>query len=139
MHRNPAKHACMFTKTTHDIKITVVPTYLSHQSRPVEGHHEWAYTVYIENLGDKKVQLLNRYWHITDGSGRVQEVRGPGVVGEQPIIAPGEMFRYTSGTFLSTPSGIMTGSYEMEAENARFEVTIPVFSLDSSHQISRPN
>src|SRR3546814_9636376 len=95
----------------------------------------WAYQVRIENIGRETVQLRNRYWQITDAFGRVQEVRGPGVVGEQPVLQPGESFEYTSGTPLQTPSGIMVGTYEMEAADGNhFDVDIPAFSLDSPHQ-----
>jgi ApaG protein len=87
------------------------------------------------NDGPEKVQLRARYWRITDAVGRVQEVRGPGVVGEQPVLDPGEAFEYTSGTPLPTPSGIMTGVYQMEAaDGEQFDVEIPAFSLDSPHQ-----
>lgn len=89
----------------------------------------------IENGGAETVQLRRRHWQITDAMGRVQEVRGAGVVGEQPVLRPGESFEYTSGTPLATPSGIMVGSYEMETrDGAIFEVAIPAFSLDSPHQ-----
>jgi ApaG protein len=96
--------------------------------------------VRIENKGEEAVQLRNRYWRITDALGRVQEVRGAGVVGEQPLLRPGQSFEYTSGTPLPTPSGIMTGSYEMEGSNGeKFSVAIPAFSLDSPHQQIRVN
>jgi ApaG protein len=91
--------------------------------------------VRIENGGAETVQLRNRYWRITDSLGRVQEVRGAGVVGEQPVLKPGESYEYTSGTPLQTPSGIMVGSYQMETPaGERFEVDVPAFSLDSPHQ-----
>lgn len=125
----------MYTKTTRAIRVTVVPAYLEEQSSPAESHFVWAYQVRIENLGEETVQLRTRYWNITDGMGRTQEVRGPGVVGEQPVLRPGDSFEYTSGTPLSTPSGIMVGSYQMEtADGERFDVEIPAFSLDSPHQ-----
>jgi ApaG protein len=130
----------MYTKTTRDIKITVTPLYLNEQSSPEEHHYVWAYTVHIENMGEKRVQLINRYWHITDATGAVQEVRGTGVVGEQPALSPGDVFQYTSGAALRTPSGIMTGTYEMESDfHERFTVQIPAFSLDSPDQVRRPN
>jgi ApaG protein len=96
----------------------------------------WAYHVRIENNGGRTVQLRNRHWRITDSQGRTQEVRGAGVVGEQPVLRPGDSFEYTSGTPLPTPSGIMTGSYQMEASDTgeQFDVKIPSFSLDSPHQ-----
>ncbi len=125
----------MYSATTQAINVTVKPIYLDEQSSPTEGHYVWAYQVTIENTGMETVQLLNRYWRITDSMGRVQEVHGAGVVGEQPTLEPGESFEYTSGTPLTTPSGIMVGSYEMEcADGRRFDVEIPAFSLDSPHQ-----
>ena len=130
----------MFTQTTRHIKVTVIPTYLPQQSDPLQFHHVWAYTVQLENLGTDTVQLLNRYWHITDAQGSVQEVRGVGVVGEQPVIKPGDSFQYTSGAALKTLSGLMRGSYEMTTQDGElFSVEIPAFSLDSPAQVNRPN
>ena len=125
----------MYSATTRAIRVTVKPMYLAEQSSPVDDHYVWAYHVQIENLGEEVVQLLARHWRITDSMGRVQEVRGAGVVGEQPVLNPGDSFEYTSGTPLPTPSGIMVGSYEMESQNGeRFEIDVPAFSLDSPHQ-----
>jgi len=131
----------MYRETTHDITITVNPYYLEDQSSPDQAHYVWAYHVRIENNGRRTVQLRNRYWRITDSRGRVQEVRAAGVVGEQPVLPPGDSFEYTSATPLPTPSGIMSGSYQMEASETgeRFDVTIPSFSLDSPHQPIRLN
>jgi ApaG protein len=130
----------MYSKTTRNIKITVIPTYLAEQSDPEEHHYVWAYTIQLDNLGSEKAQLLNRYWHITDAQGAVQEVRGPGVVGEQPKLEPGAQYRYSSGAALKTPSGIMTGNYEMTTDaGERFLIEIPTFSLDSPDQVKRPN
>ena len=130
----------MYTATTRLIHVTVEPTYLDDQSVPIDDHYVWAYRVTIRNDGIDTVQLLNRHWRITDSLGRLQEVRGAGVVGEQPVLKPGEAFEYTSGTPLPTPSGIMVGSYEMtNATGERFEVEIPAFSLDSPHQARRVN
>lgn len=130
----------MYMETTRSIRVTVKPFYVEEQSAPDENHFVWAYHVRIENIGDETVQLLNRHWRITDSLGRIQEVRGAGVIGEQPILAPGEAFEYTSGTPLHTPSGIMVGSYEMENNSGeRFSVVIPAFSLDSPHQQVRLN
>ncbi len=121
----------MYEATTDDIKVTVRPVYLEEQSDPSENHYVWAYHVTIENQGEQTVQLLNRHWKITDARGQVQEVRGPGVVGEQPVLQPGETFEYTSGCPLQTSSGIMVGSYEMlRSDGERFDVAIPAFSLD---------
>ena len=121
----------MYTKTTKNINITVNPYYLEDQSEPDEQHYVWAYQVTINNIGSEIVQLKNRFWKITDSNGSRQEVRGEGVVGEQPILNPGEKFEYTSGTPLSTPSGFMEGHYEMETKNGKkFDASIPLFSLD---------
>lgn len=131
----------MYSEVTRSIMITVEPSYLEDQSSPAENHFVWAYHVRIENQGEETVQLRTRYWHITDAFGRVQEVRGPGVVGEQPVLEPGTAFEYTSGTPLSTPSGIMKGSYRMEVDGGReaFDARIPAFSLDSPHQSRQLN
>jgi len=130
----------MYAQTTRGIRIVVQPHFLEDQSTPDENHYVWAYKVKIENHGPRTVQLKNRYWRITDAIGRVQEVRGPGVVGEQPVLHPGESFEYTSGCPLPTPSGIMAGTYEMHAEDGEvFDVAIPPFSLDSPHQPRQVN
>ena len=122
----------MYEATTRSIKVTVRPFYLDEQSQPEDGHYVWAYQVRIENQGAETVQLRNRFWRIVDSAGRVQEVRGAGVVGEQPVLQPGQSFEYTSGTPLPTPSGIMGGTYEMETQAGdRFDITVPTFSLDS--------
>lgn len=125
----------MYEKTTRSIRVSVEPFYLEEQSSPENNQWVFAYQVRIENHGDETVQLRNRYWHITDGLGRIQEVHGAGVVGEQPVLSPGETFEYTSGTPLNTPSGIMLGSYEMETTNGeKFDVAVPAFSLDCPDQ-----
>ena len=130
----------MYAETTRFIKVTVKPFYLEDQSSPGENHYVWAYHVRIENQGHETVQLRRRHWRITDALGHVQEVRGPGVVGEEPVLPPGASFEYTSGTPLTTPSGIMVGSYEMETPHGEsFAVAIPAFSLDSPHQPVRLN
>ncbi len=128
----------MYEQITHDIKVSVKPVYLDDQSSPEDGHFVWAYSVKIENSSQQQVQLINRHWKITDAQGRSQEVRGPGVVGEQPILKPGDSFEYTSGTPLPTASGFMHGAYEMETTNGEhFEIQIPAFSLDSPHEARR--
>jgi ApaG protein len=130
----------MYSEITRSIKVTVKPFYLEDQSSPTENHYVWAYQIRIENQGADTVQLRRRHWRITDAMGVMKEVRGPGVVGEEPVLAPGESFEYTSGTPLGTPSGIMVGSYEMETgAGESFEVAIPAFSLDSPHQAIRLN
>ncbi len=132
--------AAMYSAVTNDIRITVKPVFLDDQSSPADNHFVWAYHVRIENQGTETVQLRSRYWHITDSLGRVQEVRGAGVVGEQPVLKPGGSFEYTSGTPLPTPSGIMKGTYNMETgDGRRFDAVVPAFSLDSPHQTVRIN
>ena len=124
-----------YAQTTAAIKVIVEPFYLEEQSEPEANHFVWAYHVRIENNGKKTVRLMTRHWRITDSLGNTQEVQGDGVVGEQPVLTPGESFEYTSGTPLGTPSGIMVGTYQMETETGdRFDVNIPAFSLDSPHQ-----
>ncbi|HEY0568803.1 MAG TPA: Co2+/Mg2+ efflux protein ApaG [Xanthobacteraceae bacterium] len=121
----------MYTATTRDIEIKVTPRFLPERSSQQKGHFFWAYTIAITNNGDETVQLKSRHWKITDGNGRLQEVRGAGVVGEEPVLAPGDSFEYTSGVPLQTPSGFMTGSYGMvSASGEEFDVEIPAFSLD---------
>ena len=130
----------MYSAVTREIRVDVEPIYLEEQSEPADGQFVWAYRVQIGNEGTETVQLLSRYWHITDGLGRIQEVRGAGVVGEQPILNPGETYEYTSGTPLPTPSGIMRGTYEMKTPAGdRFDIEIPAFSLDSPHQPQKLN
>ena len=122
----------MYKATTRAIQVTVEPQYLPDQSEPAKSQYVWAYTVRIENGGDVAVQLRSRHWKITDGLGRLQEVKGPGVVGKTPLLRPGEVFEYTSGTPLSTPSGIMSGTYQMVDEaGEKFDIEIPTFSLDT--------
>lgn len=121
-----------YEKITRSIRVRVEPRYMDDQSAPSEGLWFWAYTVDIANEGGEAVQLRSRHWEITDANGRMQEVDGPGVVGEQPIIAPGGSFKYTSGCPLATPSGIMVGRYAMVTDSGeRFSVDIPAFSLDT--------
>ncbi len=124
-----------YTATTRDIRVTVRPAYLDDQSAPNDNHFVWAYHVTIENLGRETVQLRSRHWRITDARGELHEVKGPGVIGEQPVLEPGDVFDYTSGTPLATPSGIMNGTYQMENERGEaFDIEIPAFSLDSPYQ-----
>lgn len=122
----------MYKSTTRAIAVTVEPQYLPDQSEPAKSQYVWSYKVRIENQSDVAVQLRSRHWKITDGIGRLQEVKGPGVVGKTPLLRPGEMFEYTSGTPLSTPSGIMGGTYQMVDEaGVKFDIEIPTFSLDT--------
>ena len=122
-----------YMATTRGIRVSVRSFYLADQSRPAEGTHVWAYRIRIDNFSRETVQLLRRTWLITDARGRTQRVHGEGVVGQQPVLEPGEAFEYTSGTPLETPSGFMTGTYHMVAIDSgeAFDVAIPAFSLDS--------
>ncbi len=122
----------MYEAVTHRVKVTVEPAFDPERSDPDQRHYFWRYSIEIANLGDKPVTLMERHWRITDADGRQQEVRGPGVVGEQPTIEPGKSFSYTSGCPLTTPSGMMVGEYMMvDPEGRSFKVSIPPFSLDS--------
>jgi ApaG protein len=130
----------MYSAETHRIQVSVEPVYLEDQSSPADSHYVWAYKVRIENRRDERIRLRSRYWRITDEYGRIHEVRGAGVIGQEPVIEPGGSFEYTSGTPLGTPSAIMVGTYEMERPNGdRFDVAIPAFSLDSPHRAARLN
>ena len=120
----------MYRATTDSISVTVKPIYLEEQSSPTESHYVWAYQVRIENTGGETVQLISRHWTITDGTGQVEEVRGLGVVGDQPVLEPGESYEYTSGCPLPTPFGSMEGSYQfVTAGGGRFEARIARFEL----------
>ncbi len=122
----------MYRAVTRQIVVTVQPNFMPGRSSAEKGQYFWSYTIVIVNAGPETVQLKRRHWIITDGSGRQQEVRGEGVVGEQPVLGPGERFEYTSGVPLPTPSGFMTGRYQMVSEAGdQFEIDIPLFSLDS--------
>jgi ApaG protein len=122
-----------YTATTRSLRVSVRSFYLADQSRPDDSHYVWAYRVRIENLGQEPVQLISRTWRIVDSQGRTQVVRGEGVIGQQPVLEPGETFEYTSGTPLDTPSGFMSGHYHMMAQGSgeAFDITVPAFSLDS--------
>ena len=130
-----------YSQTTHLIRVTVEPTFLESQSNPEDNHYLWAYHVVIENLRNDTVQLISRYWKIIDSYGRSQIVEGRGVVGEFPLLGPGETYEYTSGTPLNTASGFMSGSYQMECtpSGEKFKINIPLFSLDSPYQIVTVN
>jgi ApaG protein len=126
--------SAIYRAVTRKIEVTVKPRFLSERSSPANGYYFWAYTIEISNLGDDTVQLKTRHWRITDELGRLQEVKGPGVVGEEPVLKPGGSFEYTSGVPLPTPSGFMVGSYGMiGAGGEHFDIEIPAFSLDSAN------
>ena len=122
----------MYRAVTRQIEVTVEPNFLPERSSAEQCRYFWSYTIVITNTGDETVQLRTRHWIITDASGNQQQIRGEGVVGEQPVIAPGERFEYTSGVPLATASGFMVGRYQMVNETGeRFEIDVPAFSLDS--------
>ena len=124
-----------YRAVTRGIAVSVEPVYLEANSSPSSSQYFWAYHVTIENQGLETVQLLSRHWMITNARGELNEVKGPGVIGEQPILKPGESHQYTSGAPLNTSWGMMGGSYQMESESGeRFDIEIPTFSLDSPNQ-----
>jgi ApaG protein len=122
----------MYRALTRDIEVVVEPFYLEEQSDPDDDRYVWGYRVVIANNSGIAVRLVNRYWNITDQNGQIDEVSGPGVVGEQPRLQPGDTYEYSSGCPLDTPSGLMFGHYQMETDEGElFDVDIPAFSLDS--------
>ncbi len=121
----------MYKATTRSIQVTVEPSFVEAESSPGDNRYFWAYTIEIANQGEEVVRLRSRHWRITDANGKTEEVRGAGVVGKQPVLKPGETFSYTSGCPLTTSSGIMVGSYQMQNEKGElFSIEIPAFSLD---------
>jgi ApaG protein len=124
--------ARMYRAVTRQIEVTVEPNFMPKRSSVEKREYFWSYTIVITNTGAETVQLRTRHWIITDATGRQENVRGKGVVGEQPVLAPGERFEYTSGVPLPTASGFMTGRYQMISESGeQFEIDVPMFSLDS--------
>jgi ApaG protein len=118
------------TSSNYNFIVDVIPNYIEEQSNPEMGHYVFSYTVTITNKGDMPAKLLARHWIITNSDGQIQEVTGDGVVGAQPHLKPGEGFQYTSGTLMKTPSGSMTGSYQMRADDGfEFDAQIPEFYL----------
>ena len=125
----------LYRAITKEIVVSVEPTYLEAQSSPGSSQYFWAYRVTIENQGQETVQLQSRHWMITNARGEFTEIKGAGVVGEQPVLKPGASYEYTSGANLNTTSGMMGGAYQMESEGGeRFDIEIPTFSLDSPNQ-----
>ena len=121
----------MYRALTRDIEVLVEPYYLEEQSDPDDSRYVWGYRITIANNSSQSVQLRSRYWQITDGNGRIEEVRGAGVIGEQPTLNPGDSYQYSSGCPLSTTSGVMVGRYQMQSPDGNsFDVDIPAFSLD---------
>jgi len=125
----------MYRAVTRKIEVKVTPRFIADRSSPANGYYFWAYTINLANRGGETVQLKTRHWRITDAAGKLQEVKGAGVVGEEPTLKPGETYEYTSGVPLQTPSGFMTGSYGMVTESGElFDIEIPAFSLDMPQQ-----
>lgn len=121
----------MYRAVTRGITVEVEPFYMPDRSEPDDNHYVWAYRVTIVNRSPAFAQLLSRYWQITDATGKIEEVRGEGVVGDQPALNPGDSYQYMSGCPLTTPSGVMVGRYTMrDADGSLFDVAIPAFSLD---------
>lgn len=130
----------MYEATTRGIRVSVEAEFSEEQSNPDEGYYFWTYTVEITNESEDGVTLKSRFWRITDGQGRGEDVRGPGVVGQTPHIPPGGTFSYTSGCPLATPSGIMSGTYEMGVDDGTsFTAEIPAFSLDCDYAVRSVN
>lgn len=131
----------MYEQETSGLVVRVEPRFLPEESAPEQSRYVWAYTIEIENRGAKTVQLLSRFWRITDENGLTHEVRGPGVVGEQPVIKPGKSYRYSSACPLAAPSGMMVGAYSMQRleDGGAFDIAVPLFALDSPHQSKRAN
>ncbi len=126
----------MTTPSPPRIEIEVQTAFVEEQSAPELDRYVFAYTITIRNAGEQAVRLISRHWIITDANGKVQEVKGLGVVGEQPHLRPGEAFQYTSGTVLETPVGTMEGSYQMLTDDGReFEAPIPPFTLSVPHTL----
>ncbi|XCA33442.1 MAG: Co2+/Mg2+ efflux protein ApaG [Wolbachia endosymbiont of Polyergus mexicanus] len=130
-----------YTLTTNFVEVKVLPIYIEEQSIPYENCYVWMYNVKIKNKSQSTIQLLSRHWQTIDYKGKINEIAGVGVIGEQPVIKSGEVFKYTSGTYLNAPSGIMQGKYEFLNEESIkiFEVMIPPFSLDSPYVKTRPH
>ncbi len=130
----------MYEQETAGMIVRVDPQFLPQESRPADSRYVWAYTIEIENRRPDPVQLISRFWRITDENGTTQEVRGDGVIGQQPVIEPGESFTYTSAAPLAAPSGVMMGAYSMQRQNGEaFDINVPLFALDSPNNSRRVN
>jgi len=135
-----ARQVPSYEAITEGVAVRVRPRFMHDESKPATGRYVWSYTVEIENGSDKTWQLMRRHWRIIDAEGRSQEVDGEGVVGQQPVLKPGEAFKYTSGAPLAAPSGVMGGSYDLQDENdENLTVAIPTFSLDSPYDEAKPS
>ena len=122
--------------TTQGVSVTVSSRYIPEQSSPADRRYVFSYTVRIENAGKRATQLRSRHWVITDGTGRIEEVRGPGVIGKQPLLEPGEAFEYTSGCVLKTAHGTMHGTYQMTSDEGGFDATIAPFAFALPHTLN---
>ena len=131
----------MYEQETAGMIVRVEPQYLPDESAPENGRYVFAYTIEIENRRADAVQLISRFWRITDENGHTQEVRGQGVIGKQPVIRPGESFRYTSAAPIAAPSGVMVGAYSMQrtGDGGAFDIGVPLFALDSPFVSKRIN
>ena len=131
----------MYEQETAGMVVRVEPRFLAGESAPGEGRYVWGYAIEIENRRGDRVQLISRFWRITDEYGLTQEVRGPGVIGQQPVIGPGQRFRYSSAAPLAAPSGVMSGAYSMQrVDNGEaFDIVVPLFALESPHQTRLAN
>jgi ApaG protein len=129
--------APMSDAVTNNIRVEVLARYAPEKSRPLQDGWVFQYTVRITNQGSETVQLLSRHWIITDALDHVEEVKGPGVIGEQPILAPGELFKYSSWCPITTPTGTMRGTYQMSRpDGSRFDITIAPFALKAPYTIN---
>lgn len=134
--KKPQRHTSSSEAVTNNVRVEVDSQYAPDHSQPFQNHWFFHYTVKITNEGDDTVQLISRHWIITDATGHTDEVTGPGVVGEQPVLAPGESFSYTSGCPLRTSSGVMRGTYSMVTEGGdHFDVEIAPFSLHEPYTV----
>lgn len=131
-----AYNGTMYEQETSGLMVRVLPQFLPEESAPDDHRFVWSYTIEIENRSAEPVQLISRFWRITDENGLTQEVEGEGVVGQQPVIPPGQSFRYTSAAPLAAPSGMMMGAYSMRRvrDGEAFDIAVPLFVLDSPHQ-----
>jgi ApaG protein len=135
-YKNSSLHGPSSEAVTNNVRVEVESQYAPERSQPFQNQWFFHYTVRISNEGDETVQLLSRHWIITHGSGHIEEVKGPGVVGEQPVLAPGESFEYTSRCQLTTPKGSMRGTYQMVTEDgAHFDVEIAPFTLHEAYTV----
>jgi ApaG protein len=135
-HKDHSLHASTSEAVTHSVRVEVESQYAPEHSQPFQNHWFFYYTVRITNEGEETVQLMSRHWIITDAAGHTEEVKGPGVVGEQPVLAPGESFQYTSGCPLTTSSGLMRGTYQMlTADGRQFDIEIAPFALHEPYTV----